>query len=58
MKFNLKDELSMPRNLESNKLEMPRSNELQRSPSYYKLMQKDQRTRELLRSVNGVRPTA
>lgn len=48
----------MPRNLDNNRLEEPKTNEFQRSPSYYEAMKKDQRARENLRSVNGMRPTA
>lgn len=40
MKFNLKDELRNPRNLDANKLEEPRTNELQRSPSYFEAKKK------------------
>ncbi len=58
MKFNLKDELRNPRNQDCNKLEAPRTNDLQRSPSYFEAKRKEQKARENLRSVNGVRPTA
>jgi hypothetical protein len=58
MKFNLKDELRNPRNSDSNRLEEPRTNDLQRSPSYYEAKRLEQKARENLRSVNGIRPTA
>lgn len=57
MKFNLKDELRMPRNVDSNKLEEPKTNEFRRSPSFYEAIKQEKRAREKLKSVNGVRPT-
>ena len=57
MKFNLKDELRMPRNVDCNKLEEPKTNEFRRSPSYYEAVKQEKRSREKLKSVNGVRPT-
>jgi hypothetical protein len=39
-------------------LEDPKTNELQRSPSYYEAKRKETKARENLRSVNGIRPTA
>lgn len=57
MRFNLKEELTRPRGHDNALLSLPKTNELQRSSSYYEAKKKEKRTRETLRSVNGMKPT-